>query len=62
MSVKFEFYMSEEDFDRLYAIKRREGKADMTGNEFAKELLHKELYRLHPSIVRFDEETGEETL
>lgn len=62
MSVKFEFYMSDEDYDRLYAIKRREGMADMTGNAFAAELLRKELCRLHPGVVQFDEETGEEIL
>lgn len=27
----------------------------MTGNEFARELLEKELHRLHPTVVRFDE-------
>ncbi len=62
MSVKFEFYVSDEDYDRLYAIKREQGKELMSGNEFAEELLHKELVRLHPETVRFDEETGEEII
>ncbi|EET62390.1 hypothetical protein BRYFOR_05425 [Marvinbryantia formatexigens DSM 14469] len=51
MAAKFEFYLSEEDFDRLYEIKRERGKSDMSGNEFAKELLEKEIHRLHPGIV-----------
>lgn len=56
---KFEFWLSNEDFDRLYAIKRQQGKEDMTGNEFARELLEKEVHRLHPARVEFDE-NGEE--
>lgn len=34
MAVKLEFYLSDEDFQRLYAIKRQQGKNNMTGNEF----------------------------
>lgn len=46
--VKFELYLSENDFDRLAAIKEREGKFDLSMNEFALELLEKEIHRLHP--------------
>lgn len=52
MSVKFEFYLSEEDFDRLYAIKEKEGKEELTGNEFAKELIIRELHQRHPEKVK----------
>lgn len=55
MSVKLEFYISDSDMDRLWAIKERQGKNDLTGNEFAKELLENELYRLHPKKVRRNE-------
>ena len=53
--VKFEFYLSEEDFDRLSVIKKQKGKYDLTFNEFAKELLKKEIYRLHPTIPTDEE-------
>lgn len=46
--VKFEFYLSEEYFDRMSVAKKKMGKDELTYNEFAKELLQKELYRLQP--------------
>lgn len=55
----FEFWLGNEDTDRLFSIKAAQGKNNLTGNEFARELLEKELYRLHPRMVRFDE-NGEE--
>ena len=57
----FEFWLSSEDTDRLFAIKKKQGKHDLTGNDFAKELLQQELHRLHPKTVKFDE-CGEEIL
>lgn len=58
--AKFEFYLSSEDFDRLYAIKNlQQKKNDVSGNDFAKELLIKEIHRLHPGTVKYDEESGE---
>ena len=59
MATKFEFYLSEEDTERLFALKEEEGKDSLTGNEYAKELLEGLLHRKHPEIVRYDEETGE---
>lgn len=47
--VKFEFYLGEEYFDRMTVAKKKAGKDDLTFNEYAKELLQKELYRLQPS-------------
>lgn len=55
----FEFWLGVEDTDRLFSVKAAQGKNDLTGNEFARELLEKELYSLHPNVVRFDE-NGEE--
>lgn len=49
MAVKFEFYMSDDDFDRMVVVKKQNGKDDLTFNEYAKELLHKELYKQHPA-------------
>lgn len=57
----FEFWLSNEDTDRLFAIKKAQDKEDMTGNEFAAHLLKKELHRLHPALVEFDE-TGNEII
>ena len=56
---QLEFWLSSEDINRLFAIKKQQGKHDMTGNEFARELLERELHRLHPKRVEFDE-NGEE--
>lgn len=58
MSTKFEFYLSEEDTERLLAIKEDRGEEERTGNEFAKELLEAVLYQLHPGRVQYDDETG----
>lgn len=58
MAVKIEFYLSDNDMDRLFAIKEDQGKNNLSGNEFAKELLEVSLHRLHPLKVRYDEDTG----
>lgn len=50
--VKFEIYLSDNDFDRMDLIKRKMGKDDLTFNEFAKELLENELYRLQPIVPK----------
>lgn len=55
----FEFWLGTEDTDRLFSVKAAQDKNGLTGNEFARELLEKELYRLHPGMVRFNE-NGEE--
>ena len=57
--AQFDFWLSNEDTDRLFAVKNAQGKNDMTGNEFARYLLEKELHRLHPKVVRFDENGAE---
>lgn len=59
MAAKFEFYLSDDDTERLFAIKENKGKDELTGNEFAKEILSKELYRLHPNRVKYNDKTGE---
>lgn len=51
----FEFWLTTEDTDRLFSIKAAQGKNNLTGNDFAREMLEKELYRLHPGTVRYDE-------
>lgn len=49
--VEFKFYLSEDSTDRLFAIKEQQGKDNLTANQFAKELLENEIYRLHPAKV-----------
>lgn len=58
MAVKVEFYLSDNDVDRLFAIKEDQGKNSLSGNEFARELVETSLHRLHPLKVRYDEDTG----
>ena len=36
----FDFYLSDDDMERLFYLKHKAGKEDLTGNEYAKELLH----------------------
>lgn len=48
MSVKFEFYLSDADFDRITVAKYKAGEHDLTYNDYAKELIISELYRLCP--------------
>ena len=33
MAVKFEIYLSDEDTERLFAVKEDKGKAELTGND-----------------------------
>ena len=53
---ELKFYISNEDMDRLFLIKDIQGKHNLTGNDFARELLERELYRLFPATPRFNEE------
>lgn len=62
MSVKLDFYLSDNDMDRLWAIKKEKHKEDLTGNEFARELLESTLHRLHPGKVKDFDEGGNEML
>jgi hypothetical protein len=55
MATKFEFYLNDDDTERLFAIKEDMGKDELTGNEYARELLERTLYQMHPSRVRYDE-------
>lgn len=54
--VKFEFYLGDSDFDRLFAIKKLQGKDDLTGNQFAEKLLTRELHRLFPPVPEYDDD------
>ena len=56
VAVKLEFYISEEDMERLWAIKEAQGRNDLTGNEFDRELLESVLCQLHPDKVENEDE------
>lgn len=55
MATEFNFYLSDEDTDRLFVIKKLQGLDDLTGNDFAEKLLSRELYKLFPAIPDFDD-------
>jgi hypothetical protein len=48
MMIKFEFYLSEKNFDRIELIKEKiTGKQDLTMNEFAREILEEAICKLY---------------
>ena len=51
----FDIHLSPEDVDRLFAVKKLQGRDDMTGGDFAGKLLSRELYRLFPGRPEVDE-------
>lgn len=56
MAVELNFYLSDEDMERLWAIKKQKGENDLTGNEFAAKLLTTMLHQLHPEKVEVVDE------
>ena len=59
MAPMFALWINRDDYDRLYALKEEDGKEDLTGNEYAQELLKEIIHKRHPERVQFNEETGE---
>ncbi len=57
--TEFNIYLSADDTDRLFALKAEAGENDLTGNEYARQLLESVLHQLHPERVRYDDNTGE---
>ena len=54
--AQFTFYLSAEDTDRVFALKKLTGHDDDTGNEYARRILERELHRLFPAVPEFDEQ------
>ena len=54
--TEFNFSLYGTDVDRLFAIKELQGADDLTGNEFARLLLERELRRLFPATPSFDDD------
>ena len=48
--VKFEFTMSDDDFERVALLKKEMGEADQSFNDFASHLLHLYLNILQPKL------------
>lgn len=53
--VKLEFYITDADMDRLWAVKEKAGQDNLSGNEYAKVLLCNALHQLHPEKVECDD-------
>lgn len=51
----FEIPLSYDDKQRLFAVKKLQGKDEMTGGEFAAELLTKQLRKMFPAVPEVDE-------
>lgn len=54
--AKFEFNLSMEDTERLFYLKQKNGKADLTGNEYAEKLLQMFLYKECPRVPERNED------
>lgn len=53
--MEMNFNISRANAERLFAIKKLLGKDNLTGNDFAAELLEKELERLFPPVPQYDD-------
>lgn len=53
--TEFTFYLSDDDTARLWALKEEAGERNLTGNEYAAQLLAQALRQLHPEPVRYNE-------
>ena len=54
--MELNFYLSDKDAARLFAIMELQGKHNVTGNEFARQLLEQALWNLFPDTPEYDEE------
>ena len=52
---EFTIYLSEDDTNRLYAIMDLQGRHELSGNQFATELLENALFGLFPAVPDFDD-------
>lgn len=49
---EIKFTVTEDTLDRLFELKKREGKHNLTGNEFAAELLEEVLRERQPMLPK----------
>lgn len=53
--TEFTFYLSDDDTARLWALKEEARERNLTGNEYAAQLLAQALRQLYPEPVRYNE-------
>ena len=53
--TSFNFNLDEADTARLFAVKQMQGQDNLTGNEYAKKILHRYLYDNCPKVPEIDE-------
>ena len=53
--TEFTFYLSDDDTARLWALKEEARERNLTGNEYAAQLLAQALRQLYPEAVRYNE-------
>ena len=52
MAVKFEFSLSDKDFNKLRLLKKADGRSDITFNDYAEELLSGVIGRMYREYDR----------
>lgn len=52
MAIKFEFSLSDKDFNKLRLLKKADGENDMTFNDYAEELLSGVIGRMYREYDR----------
>lgn len=52
MAVKFEFSLSDKDFNKLRLLKKADGETNMTFNDYAEELLNGVIGRMYREYDR----------
>ena len=53
--TEFTFYLSDDDTARLWALKEEARERNLTGNEYAAQLLAQALRQRYPEPVRYNE-------
>lgn len=52
MAIKFEFSLSDRDFNKLRLLKKADGRSDITFNDYAEELLSGAIGRMYREYDR----------
>jgi hypothetical protein len=54
--TEFNFFLSAADTDRLYTCKHLAGLDNLTGNQYAQQLLEAALWKMFPATPHFDDD------
>lgn len=52
MAVRFEFSLSDRDFEKLKLLKKADGRSELTYNDYAKEILGRTIGRMYHEYDR----------